>query len=284
MLQRFETPFPGFVFTSASGDRLSLAPSRGGLVTSWFCSGQERLYFDLNRFLDPSKSIRGGIPVLFPICGNLPDDALSLPTGMYPMPQHGFARDLPWSLHGLEDGSGVELSLRHSDATLKHYPFPFRLSIQYQLEPSSLVITAVVQQLASGDAPMPFSLGFHPYFSISDLKAVSIQGLPSQCCNHLAMETASTAEQLLCLANGVDLLAGPASLVTLRDAATNTAIELQLQAPLDLAVVWSEPPRSMVCLEPWTAPRGSLASGDRCLWLNPGDSMRLQCRYRLLEA
>ena len=147
MLQRFETPFPGFVFTSSSGDRLSLAPSRGGLVTSWVCSGQERLYFDLNRFLDPSKSIRGGIPVLFPICGNLPDDALSLPTGMYPMPQHGFARDLPWSLHGLEDGSGVELSLRHSDATLPHYPFPFRLSIQYQLEPSSLVITAVVEQL-----------------------------------------------------------------------------------------------------------------------------------------
>ena len=271
-------------FVSDHGDSLSIFPDRGGLISSWRVLERECLYFDSQRFADPSKSIRGGIPVLFPICGNLPDDALSLPTGMYPMPQHGFARDLPWSLHGLEDGSGVELSLRHSDATLPHYPFPFRLSIQYQLEPSSLVITAVVQHLASGAAAMPFSLGLHPYFAISDLKAVSIQGLPSQCCNHLTMETASTAEQLLCMANGVDLLAGPASSVTLRDAAANTAIELQLQAPLDLAVVWSEPPRSMVCLEPWTAPRGSLSSGDRCLWLNPGDSMRLQCRYRLLEA
>ena len=271
-------------FISNHGDSLSIFPGRGGLISSWKVLDRECLYFDSQRFADPSKSIRGGIPVLFPICGNIPGDALRLPMGIYPMPQHGFARDLAWSLQGLEDCSGVELTLRHSEATLCHYPFPFRLSIQYQLEPSSLVITADVHQLSSGSAAMPFSLGLHPYFAISDLKAVSVQGLPSRCSNHLTMEIASTSEQLLCIAEGVDLLAGPASSVTLRDAGANTAIELQLQAPLDLAVVWSEPPRPMVCLEPWTAPRGSLASGDRCLWLNPGDSMSFQCRYSLIEA
>jgi galactose mutarotase-like enzyme len=83
---------------------------------------------------------------------------------------------------------------------------------------------------------------------------------------------------------GVDLLAGPASSVRLLDAAAKTGIELELTAPLDLAVVWSDPPRPMVCLEPWTAPRGSLVTGDRRLSLNPGESMRFHCRYNLISA
>ena len=60
----------------SSGDRLRIIPERGGLVSGWVCGGREVLYFDQDRYADPSKSIRGGIPVLFPICGNLPDDVL----------------------------------------------------------------------------------------------------------------------------------------------------------------------------------------------------------------
>ena len=59
-----------------SGDRLRIVPERGGLVTEWCCDGREMLYFDQERYADSSKSIRGGIPVLFPICGNLPGDVL----------------------------------------------------------------------------------------------------------------------------------------------------------------------------------------------------------------
>ena len=80
----------------ASGDSLTVVPERGGLVTGWCCGGEEILYFDAERFADPAKSVRGGIPVLFPICGNLPGDVLSLPQGSFPLAQHGFARDLPW--------------------------------------------------------------------------------------------------------------------------------------------------------------------------------------------
>ena len=58
----------------SSGDRLRIIPERGGLVSGWCCGGREILYFDQGRYADPSKSIRGGIPVLFPICGNLPGD------------------------------------------------------------------------------------------------------------------------------------------------------------------------------------------------------------------
>ena len=45
-------------------------------MTEWSCGGREWLYFDQERYANPANSIRGGIPVLFPICGNLPGDVL----------------------------------------------------------------------------------------------------------------------------------------------------------------------------------------------------------------
>jgi galactose mutarotase-like enzyme len=284
MLERVAGSYSHWCFTAASGDQLRVVPERGGLVTGWKADGQERLYFDHERFVDPAKSVRGGIPVLFPICGNLPGDRLELPQGGFPMAQHGFARDLPWQLQALEDGSGLELSLVQSEATLVHYPFPFALRLRYQLEPSALAITAEVEQLASGTVAMPFSLGLHPYFSVSALENAAVEGLPNTCLNHLTMAAANTAEQLQRLPEGIDLLAEPAAAVRLIDCGSGSAVELEPEPPLNLAVVWTDPPRPMVCLEPWTAPRGSLASGDRCLWLQPGERQQLRCRYQLLQA
>jgi galactose mutarotase-like enzyme len=45
--------------------------------------------------------------------------------------------------------------------------------------------------------------------------------------------------------------------------------------------VWTDPPRPMVCLEPWTAGRGALNSGERLLMVQPGESLELSCRYRV---
>ena len=284
MLQFVAEPYGHWLFSAASGDQLRVVPERGGLVTSWVSDGQERLYFDQQRFADPTKSVRGGIPVLFPICGNLPGDALVLPQGSFPMAQHGFARELPWQLSALADGQGIELSLSASAATLAHYPFPFRLSLAYRLEPQALVISACVEHEAGGQGAMPFALGLHPYFALTSLAAAAVEGLPEPCFNHLTMAEASTAEQLERLADGIDLLVAPSGSVRLLDRITAAGVELQLQAPLDLAVLWTDPPRPMLCLEPWTAPRGALASGERCLRLQPGERQQLHCRYRLLQA
>ena len=113
----------------SSGDRLRVVPERGGLVTEWLCNGREMLYLDQERFADPAKSIRGGIPVLFPICGNLPNDCLPLASGDFTLKQHGFARDLPWQIALLADQSGVMLSLEDSADTRKAYPFGFRIQM-----------------------------------------------------------------------------------------------------------------------------------------------------------
>ncbi|MFM7267596.1 MAG: galactose mutarotase, partial [Cyanobium sp.] len=89
----------------------------------------------------------------------------------------------------------------------------------------------------------PFSFGLHPYFNLSSLEGVRFEGLPDDCLNHLTMAPAPTAEQMQRLAEGIDLLVRPSSAsVRLVDEAAGATLELQLSHPLDLVVLWTEPP------------------------------------------
>ena len=111
-------PYPHWEYVHPeSGDRLRVVPERGGIVTEWRCGDRDVLYFDAERYSDPTKSIRGGIPVLFPICGNLPGDVLPVNGIDYTLKQHGFARNLPWQLQLLDDQTGISLSLSDTDET-----------------------------------------------------------------------------------------------------------------------------------------------------------------------
>lgn len=285
-LERSDDPLGHWRFTDPrSGDSLQLVPERGGLLSGWCCGGQEILYFDAARFADPSLSVRGGVPVLFPICGNLPDDRLPLPQGSFLLPQHGFARTMAWALSELDDGHGVRLTLQDDATSRAHYPFAFTLELDYRLEPSALAITARVQNRGPVDGPpMPFSLGLHPYLAVSDPASVRLEGLPARCLDHTTLTPADTAPLLGRLGQGVDLLAEARGPVRLRDPLAGRTIVLDASPPFDLVVVWTDPPRPMVCLEPWTGPRGSLVSGERRLDLAAGESLALRARYRVEPA
>ena len=294
MLTFLADPYPHWCFRAASGDQLRLVPERGGLISGWCCGGREQLYFNAERFADPALSVRGGIPVLFPVCGNLPGNQLVLPQGTFALPQHGFARDRPWRLELLADGEGVRLELRDDELTRANFPFAFRLVLEVRLEPSALAIRVMVRHEASaaagdGQGPaMPFAFGLHPYFAVADLSSVRLEGLPPQGFDHLSHATAPTVEQLQRLGQGVDLrLDSPAvapGVVSLPEAPrlitdpAGAVVELQAQLPFAHTVVWTDPPRPMVCLEPWTARRGELS-----LALAPQQQLELACRYVLLN-
>jgi len=272
------SPYPHLEFSDpASGDLLRVVPERGGLISGWRCSGHEVVYLDLERFQDPAQSVRGGFPVLFPITGGLPDNRLLLPQGVFNLGQHGFARQLPWQLEELTDGRGIQLQLCETKETFEAYPFWFLLTMEVRLAPGALEITTIVEN--RGNATMPFSFGLHPYFNLSSLETVRFEGLQDLCLNHLTMEEESTTHQMERLDQGIDLLVRPTGPVRLIDQVAGTTLELQLTPPLDLVVLWTEPPRKMVCLEPWSAPRQALLSGDRKLELPPGKSTRLHTRY-----
>ncbi len=181
----------------------------------------------------------------------------------------------------------MRLSLHDGAATRPHYPFAFTLSLELRLEPGALAITAVVRNTgAPGSPAMPFAFGLHPYLAVPALPQAGLTGLPAHALDQAAGGEAATAALLARLADGVDLLAEPTGAVALHPGGGAPRVVLEAEPPFDLAVVWTDPPRPMVCLEPWTAGRGALAPGHpaaaRKLVLEPGEERRLRCRYRVL--
>ena len=260
-----------------TGDRLRIVPERGGLITEWQCNGKEILYFDLDRFHSNSKSVRGGIPVLFPICGDLPGDLLTLPQGKFLINQHGFARDFPWEISFNSQKNSVSLSLAANIKTTSSFPFLFYIEMEARLEKNSLLIKVLISN--RGEAKMPFCFGLHPYFSVSNLDNIAIQDLPETCTNHLDQNLDSTSKQLKNCTKGIDFLVESKNFVSFIDLDSGARVEMQNQYPMDLSVFWTEPPRKMLCMEPWTSPRGSLASGNRTMLLEPGKDQELFCKF-----
>ncbi len=259
------------------GNRLRIVPECGGLITEWQCNGMEILYFDFERFSQKGKSVRGGIPILFPICGNLPGNCLPLANKNFILKQHGFARDSDWQIKFIDGQNGFLLSLFDSELTRSVYPYFFNIAIKVTLEKNALDFKINIENRSQ--EKMPFSFGLHPYFNVMDLGKTEILALPSTCINHLNSMESDTDNQLADLMKGVDFICGPSKVVTLQDLLNGRRISLQHQEPMDLTVVWTDPPRKMVCLEAWTSPRESLITGERTLLLEPGAQQMLQCRF-----
>ena len=83
-----------YIFQLDENNYIKFCPERGGVITNWVSENNEIIYLDEKRFLDKTKSIRGGIPILFPICGNLNNSSSVFGNGYLQLPQHGFALSL----------------------------------------------------------------------------------------------------------------------------------------------------------------------------------------------
>ncbi len=66
--------------------------------------------------------------------------------------------------------------------------------------------------------------------------------------------------------------------MSLFDAIAGTTIDLSSVDPMDMTVVWTDPPRQMVCIEPWTGPRNCLNTGERILIVEPDFTRQLECK------
>lgn len=104
----------------------------------------------------------GSAPLLFPFCGRCKDGIYSWEGKDYPMSIHGF---LPAALLSItEEGTdSLTLTLTDSPETRAIYPFPFALTLRYQLTEDQLSLTITV---ASGDTALPFAIGAHPGFNL----------------------------------------------------------------------------------------------------------------------
>tara|TARA_Y100001968_G_C19434514_1_gene758909 strand:+ start:1606 stop:2460 length:855 start_codon:yes stop_codon:yes gene_type:complete len=271
-------PYPHWEYLNLKNhNRLRVVPERGGLITEWRCNDKEMLYFDRERFSQTNLSVRGGIPILFPICGDLPEDQLLLPGGIFHLKQHGFARNSLWKIKLLDDGQGINLVLNSNRETLACFPYEFNIKIEARLIKNALKITTKIKNKSL--IKMPFNFGLHPYFNISDLNKIEIKGLPKMSIDQFNMLEVNTNEQLKLVAKGIDMISESIGPISLSDLLTGDSLKLEFEIPMDLAVIWTDPPRKMICIEPWTSPRQSILSGKRRMNLDPGQTCFLVSRF-----
>ena len=103
-------------------------------------------------------------PVLFPAVGKMHNDGYIYGGKSYPMPKHGFVRDVEFAPEILSEDYLV-LAYSPDEKIKESYPFDFEFLAKFALDGSALVFAYEVEN--KGDEEMYFSLGAHPGFNIS---------------------------------------------------------------------------------------------------------------------
>jgi galactose mutarotase-like enzyme len=250
--------------------RVLIAPARGAIVASFRVGERELLYLDDATLRDATKNVRGGIPILFPTPGKLEDDRWSRAGHNGSLKQHGFARTLPWQIGRTSDAGAAEVTLGLSaDAqTRAQYPWAFELDVTFRLQGASLRIATRLHSRA--DTPLPFALGFHPYFYVTDKARARILTFATRAFDNVTKQVGPFGGFDL-TANEVDqhLLDHGDSRCELQ-LGDGARIVLDASPDYQLWVVWTLAGKDFVCVEPWTAPGNALNSGDHLLELAPG--------------
>lgn len=227
-------------------------------------------------------------PILFPIVGRVHGDALTFGEDRYPIGQHGFARDLPFTLldHRAES---CRLLLTDSAETWPAFPFPFRLEVSYALRGTTLSIGWALTN--PGETVLPCSIGAHPAFrwplpgagtkpahrlefeqdEPGPIFRPGAEGLidPTPCDFPLNGRTLGLREELF--AAGAMILMQPASRRVRFTAPGTRGIELAWQGFTQLGL-WMKPGADFLCIEPWEGHADIL--GQRTDgWSRPGMMM-----------
>jgi galactose mutarotase-like enzyme len=269
---------------SAADSVVAIAPSRGGIVTRFAVGGRPVLFLDESTLIDPSKNIRGGVPVLFPSPGALAGERYQRDGVTGSMKQHGFARLRPWTVTAASAREAT-LTLASDEETRAAYPWDFALTFRYALAGARLRIT---QRIANrGATAMPFGLGFHPYFAVADGQKA-----------RTAVPTAATrawdnrSKTMVAIDGPIDLTAAEVDLHLEdhgRDDATlvradGSRVVVSASPEFRRWVIWTVAGKDFVCVEPWTAPGDALNTGEGLIELAPGEARDLWMEIALVPA
>lgn len=263
----------------SSQSQLEVVPERGGIIARWQVQGQEILYLDAERFANPNLSVRGGIPILFPICGNLPENAYTYKGQQYTLKQHGFARDLPWEVteQVTQERVSLTLVLNSNEQTRAVYPFDFQLAFTYQLIGNSLEIQQ--RYTNHSDEPMPFSTGLHPYFRASDKTQLQFE-IPATQFQDQRTKTSHRFDGFDFNSDEIDIAFRQLSRqqASVKDNSRSLQMQLDWDDAYSTLVFWTVKGKDFYCLEPWSAPRNAINTGENLIQLAPNASRETSVR------
>lgn len=258
----------------SANSQIEVVPERGGIVTSWQINGQEVFYLDTERFTHPDLSVRGGNPILFPLCGNLPNETYSVDGKEYKIKQHGFARELPWTAtaQNTNGKAGLTVELGSNAETKVVYPFDFHLAFTYELRGNTLEIRQEYKNLSS--TPMPFSSGFHPYFLCGDKNQIEADIPSVRYADNRTKEDFDFDGKFNFDQDEIDSVFG--NLLRRGTSVTDNDRKLKIAIEYDdfytYLVFWTVKGKDFYCLEPWSATRNSLNTKEHLTILAPNSS------------
>lgn len=152
------------------GDRLRIA-EHGAHVLSWVSGGREHLFLSEASRFNGRDAIRGGIPVCWPQFN-----------ARGSLPKHGFARNLPWSVHGqpelAPDRAEISLQLVSGPLTRDFWAQEFEARVTVTLTPGSLRVTLGVHN--TDLRPLDFTGALHTYLAVEDVAQAQLSGLGGQ--------------------------------------------------------------------------------------------------------
>jgi galactose mutarotase-like enzyme len=246
-----------------ANDHLSAAINPDGAELTHLRDADDR---ELMTAADPAFWPRHA-PLLFPAIGKTANGTIRVDGTDYPMPKHGFARDLTFAVTD-RGPSHVVFTLTDTPETRAAYPFAFRLDVEFRLDGATLTTEARVTNPA--DTPLLAQFGFHPAFAwplpfdqpradhriafdrdeAPDLAAITPDGLiaaeprPSP----LDGRTLHLADALF--ADDALVWNPVASGSVAYGAATGPHLRIAFPETPRLGI-WTMPGASFVCVEPW---------------------------------
>jgi galactose mutarotase-like enzyme len=246
---------------------VGIVPERGALVTSIVASGKELLYLDRATLDDPTKNVRGGIPVLFPYAGKL--EGGRLVAAGTSMGQHGFGRNRPWAVQEQSEGA-LRLRLVQDEATRAQFPYDYDADYVVTLLPRGAEVRLRVRNRGTG--PVPLSPGWHPYFRCPTAKKAQVTG---------SVE-GFTADKL-----GDDRefdfgLVPPLTGETEFQVPELGTVRIAFSPEMRHMQFWSQPGKDFICLEPFWGPANTINTDAR-LDVAPAAVSELWMRIELGE-
>lgn len=214
-------------------------------------------------------------PVLFPLVGSLKNKQFTTHGQTYEMNQHGFARDMEFTLAERTEDS-LTMRLTSSESTLAKWPFEFALTIGYTLHEASVSVHWKLEN--PGSEELFFSIGAHPGFLCPDghsyiayvsggrgdsrlvpassepIRMVTDGGLLSHEEKLISFENGRLpiTRELFSKGNGTLVFADTSiRRITLADEALKEYIAVDFDMPL--VALWSPDIKDtpFVCIEPW---------------------------------
>ncbi|KAJ9172772.1 hypothetical protein P3X46_015981 [Hevea brasiliensis] len=160
-----EGSLPKVVLTSPHGSEAEIYLF-GGCITSWKVpSGKDLLFVRPDAVFNKKKPISGGIPHCFPQFG---------PGSIQ---QHGFARNMDWSVIDSENVEGnPAVTLMLKDGPYSHSMWDFGFQALYKVILNAKSISTELKITNTDSKPFSFTAALHSYFSAS-VTAASVKGL-----------------------------------------------------------------------------------------------------------